>query len=132
MALSTGAKIAVGIVTPLIVIAAVLAFFLLRLHRQRTTGLLANSANNLPKNFPKDKAELPGSLFVARVTEKPELDATLGEAKNIPPANSTPGELPAEPLGQNTISVQLGLANTDHPIDAATGIMTLQELAPTR
>jgi hypothetical protein len=93
--LSTNAKIAISIVVPLVIIAAVIAFFLLRLHRVRTAKLPRNSDNHLPEDGYGDKPELEASRVMARVTQKPELEANEREVRNIPFTDTTATELPA-------------------------------------
>lgn len=135
--LSTNAKIAIGVVVPLTVIAAVIAFFL-RLHRRRTAKLPRNTDNNFPEGGHGDKPELEGSRGMARVTQKPELEANGGEARNIPPADTTTTKPPTIPPDQNT-RVCLGqqhLDNTERRTPgsdaAADNTMPAHELEATR
>jgi hypothetical protein len=98
---------------PFIIIAAVIAIFLLWLHRCRTAKLPRNSDNNLPEDGHGDKPELEGSRGMARVIQKPELEANQREVRNIPFTDTTATELPAIPPDQNT-SVCLGQQPLDN------------------
>jgi hypothetical protein len=109
--LSTNAKIAIGIVVPLTIIAVVIAFFLLWLRRRRAAKLPQSPENVLPEDDLGDKPELEGSRGM--VTQKPELEANEREVRNIPLADTTVTVLPAIPADQNT-SVYLGQQYPDN------------------